>query len=350
MSSRLAFAVRHQREPVATPGHGRDRVGAEQLAQRQHLRAEVVVLDHPARPDQIEQLTAIDHPVTPLDQRQQQIERTSTERRRRAVDAHPALLRPDFDERRRRRGTCLALRVAAQAKCQHLRGSVRRRFAETLGVPLRRLRARLHRVRHRGPTDVFIRQHRVGVRGCDASRFGVVIEHVGQQHVPAALHRLHDPVFGVAEGGTHVADRLHHRSVGDHQAGPDGIEQLFLRDDATGVARQMLKHGPHLRAQIQRNTARIEQNAAAQVEHALAERELVRDLARRVRAGPLRFAFGPQAIGVDRLSDVLDPVPPLVVEAAARVRAERRADSLGTETLPGAASAWRRAATLTPLP
>lgn len=85
------LAVQRQREAVAATGHRGDRVRPEQLAQREHLDLQVVVLDDPSGPDEVEQLGAGDRALAPLDEGEQQLERASADLRRPAVDEQLAL-------------------------------------------------------------------------------------------------------------------------------------------------------------------------------------------------------------------------------------------------------------------
>ncbi len=89
--------VQRQREAVAAPGHRDDRLGAEQLAQRRDLLAQVVFLDHETGPDEREQLVAADHAVAPLDQRDQHVEGARAQRCVCAGYQQPALREPHFE-------------------------------------------------------------------------------------------------------------------------------------------------------------------------------------------------------------------------------------------------------------
>ena len=75
------------------PGDGGDGLRAEQLAQRADLDLEVVLLDHHARPDDVEQLVLGHEALAPLDQRAEHVERPLAERHRAAVGHQQALVR-----------------------------------------------------------------------------------------------------------------------------------------------------------------------------------------------------------------------------------------------------------------
>ena len=77
--------------------------GPEQLAQRADLHLQVVLLDHHARPHQVEQLGLGDEPVAPLDQRQQHIEGARTNARGAAFDQQLPLAGPHFDSAKTQR-------------------------------------------------------------------------------------------------------------------------------------------------------------------------------------------------------------------------------------------------------
>jgi hypothetical protein len=74
-------------EPVAAPGNRRDRVRAEEPAQARDLHRQVVLLDDHPRPHDLEQLVLRHDPVSPLDQREQQVERARTDLAVASVDA-----------------------------------------------------------------------------------------------------------------------------------------------------------------------------------------------------------------------------------------------------------------------
>ena len=80
------FALDGQREAVTPPGHRRDRLVPEQFAQRDDLHLEVVLLDHEARPHDIQQLVLRDRPVPALDECEQGVERPAAELDRLVVD------------------------------------------------------------------------------------------------------------------------------------------------------------------------------------------------------------------------------------------------------------------------
>ncbi len=74
-----------QRQPIAASGHGRDRRGAEQLAQREHLYLQVVLLDDEPWPHGVHQFALGDHPLVPRKQCHQRVERAAAELHRRPV-------------------------------------------------------------------------------------------------------------------------------------------------------------------------------------------------------------------------------------------------------------------------
>ena len=86
-----------QRQPVAAAGDGGNGQRPQHLAQRRDLHRQVVLLDHQAGPGQVQQLVLGDHPVAPLDQRQQHVESPRTQRRGGPVHQQQALGRPDLD-------------------------------------------------------------------------------------------------------------------------------------------------------------------------------------------------------------------------------------------------------------
>src|SRR5215831_14224034 len=69
----------------------------EQLAQAADLRRDVVLLDHNAGPDEIEQLVLRDQPITTLCQREQQVEGACAQRDIRAINSQQALGRTDLE-------------------------------------------------------------------------------------------------------------------------------------------------------------------------------------------------------------------------------------------------------------
>ena len=89
--------VDRQREAIAATRDRGDRSRPEQLAQRHHVHQQVVFLDHELGPHQIHQLVLGHHPLAPLDERKQHIERSRADLGGRAVDQHPPLHRVDFD-------------------------------------------------------------------------------------------------------------------------------------------------------------------------------------------------------------------------------------------------------------
>ena len=71
---RRCGGVDGRREAVAASGHRGDGQRPEQLAQRQHVHLQVVLLDDEAGPDDLHQLVLGDDAVAPLDERDEEVE------------------------------------------------------------------------------------------------------------------------------------------------------------------------------------------------------------------------------------------------------------------------------------
>ena len=99
-------AFHDQREAVAAPGDRRDRLRAEQLAQRHDLHLQIVLLHHEPVPCERQQLPFGNDALAPLDQRQQHIEGTRAEARRLAIDQHLAQAGVDHDRAAAVGGVC----------------------------------------------------------------------------------------------------------------------------------------------------------------------------------------------------------------------------------------------------
>jgi hypothetical protein len=84
-------------EPIAAPRNGGDHVTADHLAQRAHLRGEVVLVDDDVGPHQVHQIALRDQPVRARGERRQHVEGARTERGRHAVDQQPSLARLQFE-------------------------------------------------------------------------------------------------------------------------------------------------------------------------------------------------------------------------------------------------------------
>jgi hypothetical protein len=91
-------------EAVAPSGNGGDDVAAQHLAQRADLRGDVVFLHDEAGPHTFHQHVLADQRPGALGQRQQQVERTRTQRRRHAVHQQPALVDMQFEAAESKRG------------------------------------------------------------------------------------------------------------------------------------------------------------------------------------------------------------------------------------------------------
>ncbi len=89
--------VDSHREAITTPRNGGDRLRPEQLAQRNHVHEEVVFLDNEPWPHQIHQLALGDHPIAPLHQRKQHIERARADLGGHAIGQHAPLRGVDLD-------------------------------------------------------------------------------------------------------------------------------------------------------------------------------------------------------------------------------------------------------------
>jgi hypothetical protein len=74
--SRADSRWRRERELVAATRHGDDGLRSEQLAQRRDVLLQVVLLDHQAGPDLVEEFILAHHAVAVPHQQQQQIHRT----------------------------------------------------------------------------------------------------------------------------------------------------------------------------------------------------------------------------------------------------------------------------------
>jgi hypothetical protein len=88
--------IERRDKPVAASGDGRNGVPPEQLAQAAHLHLQVALLDHEPRPDGIEQLRLVDDALPPLDQCEQQIERSCAQCRRSPVHQQLPLRWPEL--------------------------------------------------------------------------------------------------------------------------------------------------------------------------------------------------------------------------------------------------------------
>ncbi len=88
---------RDMREAVTAPGNGRDRLGADDLAQRGDLHRQVAFLDHKVGPDDVEQFVLGHQAPRTLGQCDQQIEGLGSHRGRPAIDQQPALDRNQLE-------------------------------------------------------------------------------------------------------------------------------------------------------------------------------------------------------------------------------------------------------------
>jgi len=89
--------VHWPREAVAATRHGSDRRGAEQLAQSRDLHLQIVFFHDKTLPRSIEQRVFRDDAFVPLDESNEHVECSRTQRSWLPTDQHDALGRPDFD-------------------------------------------------------------------------------------------------------------------------------------------------------------------------------------------------------------------------------------------------------------
>jgi hypothetical protein len=85
-----------QGEAVAAPGNGRHRMRTEDLAQRRDLHLEVVLLDHQAWPDAIEELVLGHDALAGIDEGEKHVEGAGAEHRGAAIDQHLPFGGPDL--------------------------------------------------------------------------------------------------------------------------------------------------------------------------------------------------------------------------------------------------------------
>jgi hypothetical protein len=87
----------HHRQPVTVAWQCRDGARTQQLAQCADLRGDVVLFDHQAGPDAVEQLLLGDQPLVALGQCEQQIEGAAAQGHGLATHAQHALGRVQLE-------------------------------------------------------------------------------------------------------------------------------------------------------------------------------------------------------------------------------------------------------------
>ena len=78
------------------------------------------------------------------------------------------------------------------------------------------------------------------------------------EDVSAPRHRLHDPLFAVAQRISKLENQLHQRVLGDDRRAPHRRQQLLLAKNAFRMVQEVLQKDPGLRTQWHRGATGVE--------------------------------------------------------------------------------------------
>jgi hypothetical protein len=96
------------------------------------------------------------------------------------------------------------------------------------------------------------------------------LDHLRREQIPAPRHRFEQLLSAIIQSATQLESTLHQRIVSNEGIGPNGLHQLLLADQLSGVFHQVLEGFIHFRPKLDLD-ARLKKTPSCEVKRELAE-------------------------------------------------------------------------------